>query len=218
VLKDIKDLKDIKVIEKLEKVRKRPLIITVLGAIATIILILVTLEISNRNPDSFVAVQQKYIIGCEAALLATFIVEMLVRLVTLRLHTPQMVEYGARLRLIVRIFGYVVGLLSVVSIIASNATLGISVGAIAGIIIAFATQNVLGSVLAAALILSTRMVRVGEEITISQTKGVIADINLIHTIISIEDDVVFIPNSLVISSIVRRKKRNSDKDAPVKDW
>jgi small-conductance mechanosensitive channel len=211
-------LEDVNVVKRLDEVRKRPVIVTILGAIITIILIIATLEISHRNINQFISTQQKYIISSEAALLAAFIVEMLVRLVTLRLHTPQMIEYGARLRFIVRVVGYCVGLLSVISILASNATLGISVGAIAGAIIIFSTQNIVGSVLAAALILGTRMVRVGEEITLNQTKGIVSDINLTHTIISIDEDVVFIPNSLIISSMVRRKKRKTDKDARVKDW
>ena len=122
------------------------------------------------------------------------------------------------MRLIVRIVGYFIALMAVVSILASNATLGISVGAIAGIVIAFATQNIVDNVLAAVLILGTRMVRVGEEITISQTKGIVSDINLTYTVLSIDDEVVFISNSLIISSILRRKKRNSDKDASIHDW
>lgn len=210
--------KDNKVVEKLNVFQKRPVIITFLGAIITILLILATLEVSHRNINTFVSSQQKYIIAIEAVILAIFIVEMLVRLVTLRLRAPQMIEHGTRLRLIVRIAGYFIALTSVVSILASNATIGISVGAIAGVVIAFATQNIVGSVLAAVLILSTRMVRVGEEITISQTKGIVSDVNLTHTVLSIDDDVVFIPNSLIISSIVRRKKRHSNKDASVHDW
>jgi small-conductance mechanosensitive channel len=211
-------LKDNKVVEKPNVFQKRPIIITCVGTIITILLILATLEVSRRNINTFISSQQKYIIAIEAVMLAIFIVELLVRLVTLLLHTPQMIEQGARLRLIVRIVGYFIALMAVVSILAANATLGISVGAIAGIIIAFATQNIVSNVLAAVLILSTRMVRVGEELNISQTKGIVAEINLTNTVLSVDDEVVFIPNSLIISSIVRRKKRNSNKDAGVRDW
>ena len=100
----------------------------------------------------------------------------------------------------------------------SNATLGISVGAIAGVVIAFATQNIGSSVIAAVMILSTRMIRVGEEITIGQIKGTIAEINLTQTVLSVEDNVVFVPNSMIISNIVQRKKRNLDKNTNVRDW
>jgi small conductance mechanosensitive channel len=141
---------------------------------------------------------------------------MVVGFISLLLRAPQTVEHGIRLRLIVRIVGYFIALMSVVSIIASNATLGISVGAIAGVVIAFATQNVLANVIAAVLILSTRMIRVGEEITVGQSKGTVSDINLNQTVLSSDEEVLFIPNSLIITSIVRRKKRNSR--ASVRDW
>ena len=211
-------LKDNKVVDKVNVFRKRPIIITGIGAIITILLILATLEVSRRNINTFVSSQQKYIIAIEAVILAICIVEMVGRLVTLLLHTHQTNEHGMRLRLIVRIIGYGIALMSVVSILASNATLGISVGAIAGVVIAFATQNILGNVLATVLIMSTRMIRVGEEITISQTKGIVSGINLTNTVLSIDDEVVFIPNSLITSSIVRRKKRNSNMDDSVHDW
>jgi hypothetical protein len=59
-----------------------------------IILILVTLEVSRRNLNTFVSNQQKYIIAIEAAILAIFIVEMLARLVRLLLPAPHMAEQG----------------------------------------------------------------------------------------------------------------------------
>ena len=214
--------KDNKIGEKLDVIKKRPLIITFIGTITLILLILVTLEISHRNISIFVSSQEKYIIAIEAVILAIFIVEMLGMLVRLLLPAPHMAEQGARLRLIVRIIGYAIASTSVVSILASNPTLGISVGAIAGVVIAFATQNILSSVIATVLILSTRMVRVGEEITVgqtgSQTTGMVEDIHLTHTVLSIGEKVVFVPNSLIVSSIVQRKKRNPSTDANVHDW
>ena len=76
--------------------------------------------------------------------------------------------------------------------------------------------------IATVLILSTRMVRVGEKITVgqtgSQTTGIVADIKLTHTVLSIGEKVVFVPNSLIVSSIVQRNKRNSGTDAGVREW
>jgi small-conductance mechanosensitive channel len=211
-------LKNIKAREKLNSIHKKPLIITTAGALIMIVLVVITLEISRRNPNTFVSDQQKYIITVESTLLIAFVVELLARLVTLRPHTPRMTEFGSRLRFIVRIVGYGVGLLAIVAILASNAALGISVGAIIGALIVFSAQNIVGGVLAAAVIFGTRMVRVGEEITIGPNTGVVSDISLTHTVISVEEDVVFIPNSLVISSAVRRKKRHSSRNTSVDDW
>ena len=198
--------------------QKRPIILTFIGMIIAILLILVTLDISNRNINSFVTNNQKYIIAIESVLLAIFIVEMLGRLIRAALPAHQMVAQGANLRLLVRIVGYAIALTSIVSILASNPTLGISVGAIAGVAVAFATQNILGNVIATLMIVSTRMIRVGEEITISGTKGVVSEIFLTRTALSLDEDVVFVPNSLIVSSLVRRNKRNTGKDANVHDW
>ena len=211
-------VKGVDAIKKLGVSKTRPIIISFIGTIVTILLMLATLEISHRGINTFVSTQEKYIIAIEAAILSILIVEMFVRLTTWRFNIPQLAERSTRLRLIVRIVGYAIALLAVTSILASNAALGISVGAIVGVVIAFAAQNIVGSMLAAVLILSSRMVRVGEEITVGQTKGIVSDINLTHTVLSIEDDVIFVPNSLVISSIVRRKKRDFKNDANVKDW
>jgi small-conductance mechanosensitive channel len=205
-------LKEDKSVDKARRVRKRPIIITLIGTVTMIILIIVTLEISQRNINTFISTQEKYILSIESIILVVFVVEMLARLVTLRQHTPKMREFQVHLRFIVRIVGYSVGLLSIISILASNATLGISVGAITGALIVVSAQNVLGSVWASIFIFTTRIIRIGEEVTVDQTKGTVADINLVHTVISVENDVVFIPNSVMISSAIRRKKRNTNVD------
>ena len=198
--------------------RKRPIIITFVGIVVMILLILATLDISNRNLNSFVSDQQKYILAIEAVILAIFVVEMLGRLIRALIPAAQMGEHGGRLRLLIRIIGYAIALISIISILASNPTLGISVGAIAGVVVAFATQNVLSNVISTVVILNTRMIRIGEEIALSTTKGVVSDINLTHTILSSDQNVVFVPNSLIVSSIVQRKKRKAGKEANVHDW
>jgi small-conductance mechanosensitive channel len=204
--------------EKIQGRHIRPAIITFTGTILMIILILATLDVSHRDVVPFITNQQKYILAIEAAGLAVFMVELALRLATLRLHTPRMEDQRNRIRLMVRIVGYTISAISVISILASNATLGISAGAILGVVIAFATQNIVGSMIAAIIILSTRMVRVGEEITVSHTKGIIAEINLTHTVLSVGEEVVFIPNSMLISSAVQRHKRTRDKGDGVRDW
>jgi len=186
---------------------KRLIIIAISGAILGIALILVTLEISRRNITSFIGTQEKYIISIEAAILAIFLVEILARIISYSVSSTEITNYGVRLRLTVRVVGYLVAVVSVISILASNPTLAISVGAIMGVIIAFATQNIIGNIMAAVLILNTHMVLVGEEITVSGIKGIITDINLNHTIISVNDDIIFIPNSVMMSTAVQRKKR-----------
>jgi small-conductance mechanosensitive channel len=200
------------------KTPKKPIVIAVIGLIISILLIMATLEISHRGLITFVATQQKYILAIESIILVTFVVELLVRLVAVLPRNALMMEVGTRLRFIVRVVGYSIGLLSIVAILASNSTLGISVGAIVGAVILFSTQNIVGSVLASMLIMGKHIIRVGEEITVGTNKGTVADINLTHTIIASEDEVIFIPNSVMISTAIRRKKRSTARDTPANDW
>ena len=186
---------------------RQGIMVAITGAVLGIALILVTLEIIHRHIIPFVATQQKYIISAEAALLGFLLTEILTRIASYNLRVPERKQFSARFRIMIRIACYVVVLISVVSILASNPTLGISIGALAGVVIAFATQNIIGNVLAAIMIFNTRMVRIGEEIQVAGVKGIVADIRLSHTIVYVDNDVVFIPNTVMVSSAVRRKKR-----------
>ena len=187
----------------------RGIIFLLAGTLLGIALILVTLEISHRNIIHFVATQQKYIISAEAALLGVLLTEMLARIASHHLHERANIIFSTRFRIMIRLIGYLIVIFSVISILASNPTLGISAGAVAGVVIAIATQNIIGNLLAAVTILNTRMVHIGEEITVSGVKGLVTKINLSHTIIHVDDDVVFIPNSVMVSQAVRRKKRTN---------
>jgi small-conductance mechanosensitive channel len=105
----------------------------------------------------------------------------------------------------------------VVAILSSKPTLGISVGAIVGVVVAFATQSTFASMLATVVLISARMVRAGEEISINQIKGTVLEIGLLYTIVAVENDVAYISNSLMISSIMRRKRRTPDQTARPRD-
>lgn len=188
---------------------KRPLILTAIGLLVLIALIIATTEIGKRNIIDFVSNDQKYILSLEIVFLAVFFIEAVVRLITLGSNRPELAQHSASWRLIIRIVGYTLGILSVISILASNTALGISVGALAGVVIAFATQNIGSGVLAAILIVTTRMVKIGEEITVSGITGTVTGITLTHTVITVDEDVVLIPNSYLTANLVRRKKRNS---------
>jgi small-conductance mechanosensitive channel len=188
---------------------KKPIFVTITGLVILITLIITTTEIGKRNIIAFVSADQKYILSIEITILVIFFIEAVVKFVVMWSNHTEVALHSASWRLIVRIVGYSLGSVSVISILASNTTLGISVGAIAGVVIAFATQNIASSVLAAILVISTGMIKIGEEITISGTTGTVTGITLTHTVITVGDDVVLIPNSFLMANLVRRKKRNS---------
>ncbi|HVP56831.1 MAG TPA: mechanosensitive ion channel domain-containing protein, partial [bacterium] len=192
----------------------RTMAVPVSGVILSIVLILVTLEIAHRGLIALVASEQKYIISAETALLGVFLTEALARGSSYGLRARDRQHAGARLRLTIRIVCYTILLVSVVSILASNPALGISVGAVAGVVIAFATQSIIANVLAAILIFNTHMVRIGEEITVVGVSGTVSDIRLAHTLVRSGDEVVYIPNSVMLSNAVRRKVRTKGDEHP----
>ena len=192
------------------------------AAVLTVILgtslILVTLEISRRKLIPFVVTQQRYIVSAEAALFGVFLIESLTGIVSRVFGRDDILQNGAHLRALVRIVGYAIALICVISILASNPSLAISIGAVTGVGLIFATQNIMSSVFAAILILLTRMVRVGEEITVSGTTGKVVDIRLIHTILIVEEDIIWVPNSLMVSNTVKRKKRLDGNHTTMRNW
>ena len=206
------------IVEKTGTSRNGHITVWLLGALVMIGLIVVTLEISHRNISTFISTQQKYIVSIETTILVAFIVEMLTRLDVFNSRFPHMVQHAARLRILIRIAGYSIGSLFVLSILASNPALGISVAAVAGVATAFATQNIIASISATVALTNGLIVKTGEEIKVNHISGKVADINLTHTVLSVADEVVFVPNSVLISSIVRRKKRVSGSDNNVRDW
>ena len=199
---------------KIKPISRRGIIVTVTGALVGIALILVTVELIHRNVIPFIVTRQRYIISVEVVMLGFFLTEMIARVSSYSLRAPERKHINTSFRLTIRIIGYLVVLVSVISILASNPTLGISMGAIAGVVIAFATQNVIGNVLAAILIINTRLVRIGEEVTVAGIKGTVADIRLSHTVIHVDDDVVYVPNTVMVSTALRRKKRPGTDDQP----
>jgi small-conductance mechanosensitive channel len=204
---------DVRSVPNNKTVRRRPSFLILFAAVLTLLLIVGTMDISHRHLSRFVTAEEKYIVGLEVAILSILVVEMLVGIVKSRLHSQQMAQLGANLRVTVRIAGYLIASVCVVAILSSNPALGISVGTIVGVVVAFATQSTFTSMLATLVLISTRMVRAGEEISIDQTKGTVLEIGLLYTILAVENDVAYIPNSLMISSTMRRKRRTPDQTA-----
>ena len=195
-----------------EAPRRQSVGLLVFLVILTVFLMIVPQDVSRRHLSQFVTAEEKYLLGVEATLLSIMIVETLVRVATGRLHRRQMQQLGINLRITVRIAGYLIASVCVISILSANPALGISVGTIAGVVVAFATQSIVGSMLATVILISRRIVQVGEEITVSQTQGTVLEIGLLHTIISTRRGVAYIPNSLMVTGIVHRNRRTPERD------
>lgn len=53
---------------------------------------------------------------------------------------------------------------------------------------------------------ATRIVRVGDTITVAGNTGQIMDITLMYTVVETETGKVFVPNSMMVTTAVQRRK------------
>src|SRR5881397_2117609 len=100
-----------------------------------------------------------------------------------------------------------VGLLSALLVIPQvRAVAGglLASSAVLGIVVGFASQRTLGNFVAGLLIAFTQPVRLGDEVTVEDTEGVVEEIGLIYTFVRTRNgDRLVIPNEKLASDTIR---------------
>ena len=183
--------------------------ILVLLGLASVIL---TIELSRRGTFPFVTSQRDHLIAAEIAFFSILFVEMAGRIAMDRLRERDALRRGMSARVIIRTAGYLVMGAAIISILAANPALAISVGTITGVVIGFATQNLFGNMLGGIVLIVNRVARVGDNLTFMGNTGRVVEIRLIYTLIDTGDGVVYIPNSAMMTNAVQRKKDSVDEN------
>ena len=191
--------------EKKPESSARGIFIAFLFATLGVASVIITIELSNRGSFPFVTSQRNHLIAAELAVFSIFFVEILGRLANKRLERDAL-RRGMSARVIIRTAGYLVVGAAVISILASNSALAISVGTITGVVIGFATQNLFSNMLGGIILVVNRLARAGDEITFMGNTGRVVEIRLIYTVIDSGDSLVYIPNSAMLTNAVQRKK------------
>ena len=143
-----------------------------------------------------------------AVLVLTAVVARLIdrRIARRDLSTGTMTRYRV-LRRSITAAVMVVGILSALLIIPEvRAVAGglLASSAVLGIIVGFASQRTLGNFVAGLLIAFTQPLRLGDDVTIEDTRGVVEEIGLIYTFVRTEDgDRLVIPNEKLASDTIR---------------
>jgi small-conductance mechanosensitive channel len=191
--------------EKKPESSARGIFIAFLFATMGVASVIITIELSNRGSFPFVTSQRNHLIAAELAVFSIFFVEIIGRLANKHLERDAL-RRGMSARVIIRTAGYLVVGAAVISILASNSALAISVGTITGVVIGFATQNLFSNMLGGVILVVNRVVRAGDEITFMGNTGRVVEIRLIYTVIDSGDNLVYIPNSAMLTNAVQRKK------------
>jgi small-conductance mechanosensitive channel len=173
--------------------------------------ILTTGEISKIHGFEFVAQHEKTIVNAELTIFAVILVEFIGRAVIQGFKRRGNESVGHNVRAILRGVVYIILAIDIVSSLSSNPGLAIGIGTVTGVIIAFASQNLVGNVVAGVMIAIIRPVRIGDQITVMTHSGQVKEIDLIYTILEDGENLYYIPSMVMFSNVVKKKKIPADK-------
>jgi small conductance mechanosensitive channel len=107
------------------------------------------------------------------------------------------------IRSITRISGAIVVAVVVVSYLIQNATVAASIGAMSALVIGFASQNLLGNMVAGMYMALTRPFKIGDMITVFGNTGKVNDIGLLNCDLLMRDgNIVCTPSSSMLKTPV----------------
>jgi small-conductance mechanosensitive channel len=181
-------------------------LMVIITAITGIAIIVLTIEFSREGNIPFLVDQKDRLLAAEIAFFGIIIVEILSRMAIKQFRQREAVQMGVAVRGTLRTISYLVIAIVVVSILSANPALAISVGAITGIVIGLAAQNVIGNVVAGTILAIMRPIRINDEITIMGNTGIVIEIGVMHTIIDSGERWVLIPNMAMLTNPIQRKK------------
>ena len=173
--------------------------------------ILVTSEISKLSGFEFVARHENTIVNSELTIFAVILVEFFGRVIIQAFKRRGNEPLGHNIRAVLRGVVYIILAIGIVSSLSSNPGLAIGIGTVTGVIIAFATQNLVGNVFAGVLLAIVRPVRVGDEVTVLASTGHVKEIALIYTVLEDGDNLYYVPSMVMFSNVVKKTKAPIEK-------
>jgi small-conductance mechanosensitive channel len=186
--------------------------LAIIIGVVGLVFIALTNGLGSRVFPTSLESHRSHLTSAEVALFGVIFIELLVK-AALQHHERQNArQLGIMVRAVVRTIGYMVIAIAILSILASNPALAVGVGSMMGLIVGFATQNIIGNVFAGMFLAVGRPFRIDDEITVSGNTGRVIEITAIHTMIEAQEGVVLVPNASMLTQIILRRKafRTSD--------
>lgn len=188
--------------------------IIILGIILTISLFISTLLLRPLIPTEYLV----YFQVIQVAIIGYFIMDVIsdtaYNIVTAAKQSNQSAK---SIRSIIRILSAIVMIAILASYVSQNPAIAASIGAVTGIVVGFAAQNLIGNMIAGMSIAITRPFKIGDKITIFGNTGTVTDIGLLYCVLLMKDgDIVRAPSSLLLTtSIILREEKPTNIYA---DW
>jgi small-conductance mechanosensitive channel len=168
---------------------------------------LTTHYIDASAKTSFLNLQRSHIIAIEVAIFSIIAIELFGKAIVQRTRDAHMEQIGLSMRAVLRQVAYPILLISLVALLSSKAALAISVSSFTGLVVAFASQNLIGNLIAGMFIAISRPFHIGDEITVSGSTGKVAEIGTMFSVIDTGDDWMRTPNILLLTTVIAQKKK-----------
>ena len=204
---------EIKDKEKVKRSNKAPrtALISLLVMIIFICVILTTDAVAKNSGLSFIGKHEKTIVNTELAIFSLILVEFIGKAIIQAFKNRGIEPVGHNVRAILRGIVYLILAIGIVSSLSSNPGLAIGIGTVTGIVIAFATQNLVGNIFAGVLLAIVRPVRIGDYVTVLLSAGEVKEIALMYTILEDGENWYYVPSMVMFSNVIKRKKAPVDK-------
>jgi small conductance mechanosensitive channel len=112
------------------------------------------------------------------------------------------------IKILMRIVGAIVVIAIIISYLSNDPVVAAAIGTISGLVVGFASQNIIGNIIAGLYLALLRPFKLGDEITAFSNTGIIYDIGLISTKLKTSDNkIVLVPNSSMVTTTIILNKR-----------
>ena len=181
--------------------------IAILVMLLCLAVVIATIELAKLSGFSFIAGHRNVIVSIELTIFVMTLVEVIGRAIVESFRRRGLEPVGQSIRTIIRGAVYIVLTVTIISTLLSNPALAISLGTVMGVIIGFATQNLISNVVSGMMLAIVRPVQIGDEITITGTTGNVKEIALIYTVLDTKDRLYYVPSIVMFTTIVMKNKK-----------
>ena len=134
----------------------------------------------------------------------------------LAISTQQSDQTAKSIRSLIRIIGAIVITAIVVSYLSQNAAIAASIGTISGLVVGFASQNLLGNMIAGMYLALTRPFKIGDMITVFGNSGQVYDIGLLNCELLMKNgNIVRAPSSSLLTTPIIILRMENSHERPV---
>ncbi len=191
--------------------------IILLGIILVIALSLTTVLLGPLIPPKFLLYAQI----AQFALIGYIVIEVISNSAFRVVMAARQSNLTAKsIRSLIRILGSLIITAVIISYLSENPTLAAAIGAITGVVIGFAAQNVIGNLIAGMYLMITRPFQIEDRITVLGNSGRVSDVGLLYSGLHMDSgDSVLVPNTLLITtSIILKGPETHRVPAPIYIW